>query len=217
MPNMANKLQAIATQDIDLVAPADGVIAAPDKNMELFVWWWDELLPCTTALNIEFWTNEKWWYHHIHDRRVVGDEPLLTPPQDETFAFLCFENYYRQWEKDFQIKAKHPKKKLVKANQKDFVPPTNPRTLARGYVKTEAEIIKFGDGWETKYTNSKAGSELCSGWTSAGKAQYNKLLKHVKRGRNKPTTPAKASLTQKWGNRSQSCRIPPSQEESTNG
>jgi hypothetical protein len=91
--------------------------------MELFVWWWNELLPCATAPNTEFWTNEKWWYQHIHDRKVVGDEPLPTP-QDETFAILCFENYYRQWEKDFQIKAKHPKKKLVKANQKDFVPPT---------------------------------------------------------------------------------------------
>jgi hypothetical protein len=42
-PNMA-KLQAIVMQDIDLVAPADGA-AAPDKNMELFVWWWDELVP----------------------------------------------------------------------------------------------------------------------------------------------------------------------------
>jgi hypothetical protein len=191
MPNMA-KLQAIVTRDIDLVAPADGVIAAPEENTELFVWWWDELLPCATAPNTEFWTNQKRWYHHIHDGRV-GDEPLLTP-QDETFAILCFENYYRQWEKDFQIKAKHPKKKLVKANQKDFVPPTNPCTLARGYVETEAEIIKFGDGWETKYTNSKAGSALCSGWTSAGKAQYKKLLKHIKRGRNKPTTPAKEAL-----------------------
>jgi hypothetical protein len=131
MPNMT-KLQAIVTRDIELVAPADGVNAAPpDKNMELFVWWWDEMLPCATAPNTEFWTNEKRWYHHIHDGKV-GDEPLLTP-QDETFAFLCFENYYRQWEKDFQIKAKHPKKKLVKAKQKDFVPPTNPRIVARGY------------------------------------------------------------------------------------
>jgi hypothetical protein len=60
MPNIA-KLQAIVTQDINVVAPADGVIAAPDKNMELlFVWWsWDELLPCATAPNTEFfWTNE---------------------------------------------------------------------------------------------------------------------------------------------------------------
>jgi hypothetical protein len=52
----------------------------------------------------------------------------------------------------------------------------------------------LGDGWETKYTNSKAGSALCSGWTSAGKAQYKKLLKCVKHGRNKPTTPAKEAL-----------------------
>jgi hypothetical protein len=189
MPDMA-KLQAIVTRDIELVAPADG--EAPDENMELFVWWWDELLPCATAPNTEFWTNEKRWYHHIHDGKV-GDEPLLTP-QDETFAFLCFENYYRQWEKDFQIKAKHPKKKLIKANQKDFIPPNDARIKARGYVETETEIVKFGDGWETKYTNSKAGSGLCSGWTSAGKAQYKKLLKYVKRGRNKPTTPAKEAL-----------------------
>jgi hypothetical protein len=83
MPNIP-KLQAIVTQDIDLVAPADGVIAAPDKNMELFVWWWDKLLPCATAPNTEFWTNEKQWYHRILDGKV-GDEPLLTP-QDETFA-----------------------------------------------------------------------------------------------------------------------------------
>jgi hypothetical protein len=58
----------------------------------------------------------------------------------------------------------------------------------------EAEIIKFGDGWETKYTNSKAGSALCSGWTSAGKAQYKKLLRYVIRGCNKLTTPAKEVL-----------------------
>jgi hypothetical protein len=98
-----------------------------DENMELFVWWWDELLPCATAPNTEFCTNEKRWYHHIHDGKV-GDEPLLTP-QDETFAILCFENYYWQWEKDFKIKAKHPKKKLVKAKQKDFVPPLIPELL----------------------------------------------------------------------------------------
>jgi hypothetical protein len=35
---------------------------------------------------------------------------------------------------------------------------------------------------------------LCSGWTSAGKAQYKKFLKHIKRGHNKPTTPAKEAL-----------------------
>jgi hypothetical protein len=110
MPNMAN-LQAIVTQDIVLVACADGVVADPDENMELFVWLWDEILPCATAPNTKFWTNEKRWYHHIHDGKV-GNEPLLTP-QDETFAILCFENYYRQWERDFQIKADHPKKKLV--------------------------------------------------------------------------------------------------------
>jgi hypothetical protein len=92
------------------------------------------------------------------------------------------------------IDLKHPKNKLVKANQKEFVPPTDPLIFARGYVQTEAEIIKFGDGWETKYTNSKAGSGLCSGWTTAGKAQYKKFLKHIKRGRNKPTTPAKEAL-----------------------
>jgi hypothetical protein len=34
MPNMA-KLQAIVMQDIELVAPADGLIAAPDKNMDV--------------------------------------------------------------------------------------------------------------------------------------------------------------------------------------
>jgi hypothetical protein len=51
----------------------------------------------------------------------VGDETLLTP-QDETFAFLCCENYYRQWDRDFQIKAKHPKKKLVKAKKTSFPP-----------------------------------------------------------------------------------------------
>jgi hypothetical protein len=60
----------------------------------------------------------------------------------------------------------------------------------------EEEIIKYGDGWETKSTNAKkASSALCSGWTStAGKEQYRKLLKYVKRGRNKPTTPAKEVL-----------------------
>jgi hypothetical protein len=56
MPDI-DKLQAIVTRDIDLVAPADG--AAPDENMELFIWWWDELLPCATAPNTEFWTSEK--------------------------------------------------------------------------------------------------------------------------------------------------------------
>jgi hypothetical protein len=115
MPNVA-KLQAIVTRNhIDLlVAPDDGVTATrPDENMELFVWWWDKILPSTTAPNTEFWTNEQQWYHRIHYGKV-GNEPLLTP-QDETFAILCFENYYRQWEKDFVIKAKHPKKKLVKA------------------------------------------------------------------------------------------------------
>jgi hypothetical protein len=48
-------------------------------------------------------------HHHIHDKKV-GDEPLLSTPaqEDETFAILCFENYYWQWEKDFKIKAKQP-------------------------------------------------------------------------------------------------------------
>jgi hypothetical protein len=180
MPNMAN-LQA-----------ADGEVAAPDKNMELFVWWWDKILSCATAPNTKFWTNEKWWYHHIHDG-AIGDEPLLTP-QDETFAILCFQNCYRQWENDFQIKADHPKKKLVKAKKKDFVPPTDPLILARGYVQMEEDIIKFGDGWEMKYTNSKANSALCSGWTTAGKERYKKLLKHIRCGCNKPTSPAKEVL-----------------------
>jgi hypothetical protein len=52
------------------------ICAAPDENMELFVWWWDELLPCATAPNTKFWTSEKWWYHHIHDGKV-GDDSLL--------------------------------------------------------------------------------------------------------------------------------------------
>jgi hypothetical protein len=69
MPNMA-KLQAIVTQDIDLVAPADGEIAAPDENIELFVWWWDNLVPCATTPSTEFWTNEKWLYNRIHDGNI---------------------------------------------------------------------------------------------------------------------------------------------------
>jgi hypothetical protein len=82
----------LSHEKFDLVAPDDdGVIACSDEKMELFVWWWDEILPCTRAPNTEFWTNEKWWYHCIHDGRV-GNEPLLTP-QDGTSAFLCFKNY----------------------------------------------------------------------------------------------------------------------------
>jgi hypothetical protein len=76
------KLQAIVMQDIALVASVDGGNAAPEENMELFVWWWDELLPSATAPNTEFWNYEKRWYHHIHDGKVG----------DETFSFLCFEN-----------------------------------------------------------------------------------------------------------------------------
>jgi hypothetical protein len=84
---------------------------------------------CPTTPKTEFWTNEKWWYHHIHDGKV-GDEPLLTP-QDETFAILCFKNYYCQWEKDFHItKAKHPQKKLV-------VPPLIPTLLKWGLCQNE--------------------------------------------------------------------------------
>jgi hypothetical protein len=101
-------------------------------------------------------------------------------------------------EKDFQINADHSKKKLVKAKKKDFVSPTTaPLIVTRVYVQleTEEEIVKFGDGWVMKYTNSsKADSALCSGWTTAHKEQYKELLKHIKRGRNKPTTPAQEAL-----------------------
>jgi hypothetical protein len=68
MPNLA-KLQFIATPDIDLIADGDG--DGPDKtakNMELFVsWWWDKMLPCATAPNTTFWTNEQGRCNNIHD------------------------------------------------------------------------------------------------------------------------------------------------------
>jgi hypothetical protein len=80
-----------------------------------------------------------------------------------------------------RLRQNTPKKSLLRPTKKTSFPPTHPHVLARGNVETEAEIIKFGDGWERKYTNSKAGSALCCGWTSASKAQYKKLLKYIKR------------------------------------
>jgi hypothetical protein len=44
-------------------------------------------------------------------------------------------------------------------------------------------------------TPTPTSSALCSGWTSAGKAQYKKLLlRYVIHGHNKPTTPDKEAL-----------------------
>jgi hypothetical protein len=60
----------------------------------------------------------------IHDGKV-GNEPLLTP-QDETFSILCFENYYQQWEKDFQIEADHPKKSSLRPTKKTSFHPLIP-------------------------------------------------------------------------------------------
>jgi len=200
MPDL-DKLQEIATRTVVLTPGGDAALG-PNGNgevepfgnvMELFVWWWDSLLPAATAPSTTFWSQGKRWYNLIHDGKA-GDKLLLTP-QDEAFALLCMENYYTQWSNDFAAKADHPKYKLVKPKKKEFQMPTDPVSVARGYVIVDKKIIKFGDKkWKTKYTLSNAGSSLSGGWTTEGKKKYWKLMVHVNKGRKLPFTPAKEEL-----------------------
>jgi hypothetical protein len=199
MPNIL-KLQEIATRTVVLTPGGDDTLR-PNGNgdvkpfedvMELFVWWWDCLLPAATAPATTFWTPGKRWYKLIQDGKA-GDKLLLTP-QDEAFAFLCMENYYIQWSNDFAAKADRPKFKLVKPKKKYFQIPSDPVSIARGYVIVDTNIIKVGDKWKTKYTRSNAGSSLSGGWTTEGKKKYMKLKAHIENGRKLPYTPAKEEL-----------------------
>lgn len=193
MPDL-DKLQSIATRTIELKQPNDvaGDDVIDQEVMELAVWWWDEVLPSATAPATEFWTPKQRWYQHIHDGKL-GDTFLLTP-QDEAFAMLCMENYYKQWAMDFTAMTDHPTKKLVKADSKKYTPPNDPVSVARGYEVTNKEIIKFGDNWKTKYTVSNAGSRLSGGWKTEGKEKYILFLKYVQHARKLTTTPAKEAL-----------------------
>ena len=92
---------------------------------KVILWWVDKMLPKATANTHHFGPNKR-FYAPIS--RVKTEEKLDLPPGTEAFAFLMYENCWQRWQYMWQMKKKHPGKRIITCkSRKEAKVKQNPR------------------------------------------------------------------------------------------
>jgi hypothetical protein len=147
---------SVATRSFPL--PKDGDEAGGkeyERIMEIFVWYWDVLLPCVAG--------NTYWNKGIRRTQTISlaadkEETLCIPPSTEAMCAVMYDNCYGKWPKLKEIKKKGgkiPKKK------------TDPGT----------KDVKG------KYSDPLSGQSKYGGWSVTGLKEFNRLRKAVITGR----------------------------------
>ena len=185
-----NKIRACALREIPLVAPDNATeeeLAQVAQNMDVFVLYWDQILPHALPQKTEFWgTNVR--YHntitHPDPKRYV-ESPITT--QVEGFGILCLENCWDYWKNWQELRDKFPLKRLLRC-PKDDVPEEGTPEYDKGYLVPKGTNIVyfFGPKYDTKYTKSNAGSKITGGWSQKGLNRFGELCQQIRTARMSP-------------------------------
>ena len=184
------KITACALRTIPLVAPdnaTEAELAEVAQNMDVFVFYWDQILPHALPQKTEFWGSTVRYQRtitHPDPKRYV-ESPITT--QVEGFTILCLENCWDYWKNWQELQDKFPSKKLMKC-PKDDVPDEGTPQYDKGYFvdKNSNTVYFFGPKFETKYTKSNAGSKITAGWSQKGLNRFGELCQQIRTARMSP-------------------------------
>ena len=144
------------------------------KNMELFVVYWNELLP--RSAGVSRWGPAKKNYllpssstpkPDAKECAFIGDRPCISI-QDEVFVAWCLEDKLDRW------KFNHELSQLSPAQCQE-----------REDKLTEKEKSEDEKRQETRYTDSKSGQKKYGGVTNEGIKRFVQIFKMVKANREK--------------------------------
>ena len=170
-----------------LLACGDRTIdLTPPENLDMFMFYWDKLLPACTAPNVDSWGMDNRYYSKLSPKN-----DHITKA-DEAFLCLCITNYWARWEKIFELKELYPACKVngtAKAPDNYVVPDGQPDP--QFHVDEGANKIYLWGEYNGKYTITNSGSNRSGGWSAEGKTEYRRLWHAVKKGRKHKDTPAK--------------------------
>ena len=157
------------------------MLRKPDLNMDLFVWWWEKVLPAAVGISTH-WDDKVYNYVTISEHRAKrddGGEPTMADcyvsPVVEAYAYFCFENNYQKWMTCFDIQSKHLpglRVRLRKSMSKckgDRSPHFNYVTVNAGNHEIFIAYGKKQDSkphypMQTLYSDANAGQKVCGGF-----------------------------------------------------
>ena len=148
-----------------------------DANPDLFVWWWDTLLPKIPGSHYT-WGKNQYNYHTISAYKDEKGTPHVTPGL-EAFALLTIENNHAKWTILLNYKEKHPKTRIyivpeiISDKHKDI-------DGKKRYLSSK-KLPKL----KTKYTETGAGQVKFGGYTQEGLKRWLEIKKNNKEGRKK--------------------------------
>ena len=151
----------VATRDIPT---EDEDKAEHDRLMDVFVFYWDELLPCVAG-NV-------YWRDAIRHRQCITIANLKSvvciPAGTEAMTVLLYENCAQKWINIFELKGGDLSNKTKIPKRKDH-----------------PEYLKF----VAKYSDSASGQAKYGGWSTDGLQRYAELRSLIADGRKQDKVP----------------------------
>ena len=161
------------------------IMRTEDLDDELFMWWWDDVLP-QVAGSATHWSKKIRYYttiskHHpmIQNRNLAHIRECYISASLEAFAYFCFKNNYVRWHTTWAIKQKHKENQRIIENwaQKDlpvsdffpFVKVEKKKNLFMGSEERQDGPIPYPV--RTNYTETNAGQKVKGGFKNDGVSQ----------------------------------------------
>lgn len=146
-------------KDMLMCATRDIPDPGDDRMMNIFVFYWDVILPVVAGAGQKTWGPNKRHYELISDARAVDDpsKPLFGH-STEAFVVVQWENNYDRWLASYAYKKEHNVKKLP----------------------TRKGDLKDADFFDGKFTDQNGGQQAYGGWTEKGLQQFNSYQEMIK-------------------------------------
>ena len=149
-----------------------------DEEKEVFEWYWEDLL--AAVVGVADWgpntrhyttiTQAQVRIEDLHKTKSSDPETLITRSH-EAFVVVLYDNCYGKWMAMHKYLEENPGKKVA----------DNPN------AKTE---------YEGKYTDSKSGQKVFSGWKPDGLAKFNAVQAQIAQSRNSDSPDGKENILQ---------------------
>ena len=183
-PNL-DKIRACALRTIEVTAPEDATDEEKEEaasNMEVFVFYWDGLLPYAGPPTTKMWDKNVRHIYRITDPVSYSNSPIAA--QMEAHLVVCLENNWQYWQNWYALEQKFPNHTLARA-PKDKIPPQGDRAHTDGYFEEPAtkKVYFFGPKFDTLYSKANAGSCVTGGWSDEGKQRFTNLVRDIRNNR----------------------------------
>lgn len=152
-------------------------------NMDLFVFYWDEVLRAACPQNTKFWCDKVRYKSTITDQDNISESAITV--QMEAFALLVFENNWDYWRNWVCLQSNYKNKSLHRCPGAKLPKEENSKAYSDGhFVCSETgKVFFFGPKYKPKYSNANAGSNITGGWSDPGKRRFTEIVRKVREAR----------------------------------